>query len=307
MKIIFMGTPHFAAEILQTLYQAGHDICCVYTNPPARSGRGKSLKHSSVYDIANKLSLPTLMPQNFKNQTECQSFAEHQADLAIVVAYGKILPQEILDIPKQGCWNIHASLLPRWRGAAPIQRALMAGDCQTGISIMKMEAGLDTGDVLYKKEIAILSDDTTDSLHDKLMKTGQECILKMLKQEQEFIATPQDKDLVTYAKKIDKAESKIDWQADAIDLDYHIRGLSSFPGAWFEWETQRIKVLFAKAIETTTQLEAGTIIQAEKNTLIIACKKGALQIIRLQKSGKPAVDISEFLNGHKMKQGSKLK
>ncbi|NCX84728.1 MAG: methionyl-tRNA formyltransferase, partial [Rhodobacteraceae bacterium] len=236
MRLVFMGTPDFSVPILDALVDAGHEIVCVYCQPPRPAGRGKKDRPTPVHRRADELGICVRHPLNFKDAADQQAFFDLNADLAVVVAYGLILPQVILDAPQMGCWNIHASLLPRWRGAAPIHRAIMAGDAQTGICIMQMEAGLDTGPVLLRGEMAIDPTDTTASLHDKLASKGADLIVEAIKRDAELTPTPQFEEGVTYAKKIEKAEARVDWSAPAKIVDRQIRALSPFPGAWCEYQ-----------------------------------------------------------------------
>ena len=249
MRIIFMGSPEFSVPILSSIISAGHDVVAVYCQPPRPAGRGKKERLTPVHSRALELGLDVRHPVNFKSKEAVSDFAALKADIAVVVAYGLILPQEILDSVDKGCLNIHASLLPRWRGAAPIHRAIISGDASTGICIMQMDAGLDTGDVLYHKETEILPSDTTAVLHDRLARIGSQCIVDVLKKYAFFEAVPQSDIGIIYASKIDKNESKIDWNKSAIEIDRQIRGLSPFPGAWFDDGEQRIKVLMSEVVE----------------------------------------------------------
>jgi len=233
MRVIFMGTPDFSVPVLNALVNAGHDVVCAYCQPPRPAGRGKKDRPSPVQIRAEALGLPVRHPVSVKSADEQAAFAALEADVAVVVAYGLILPQAVLDAPKRGCLNIHASLLPRWRGAAPIHRAIMAGDAETGVCIMQMEAGLDTGPVLLKKVTAIGADETTAVLHDRLSAMGAEAIVEALGALDDLTPIPQSDEGVTYAAKIDKSEARIDWTKPAVEVDRLIRGLSPFPGAWF--------------------------------------------------------------------------
>ena len=231
MRLIFMGTPDFAVPALQALHEA-HDICAVYTRPPARQARGMAEKKSPVHEAGEKLGLEIFTPDNLSDAKVQAQFAAHKAELAVVVAYGLLLPEEILAAPVHGCWNIHASLLPRWRGAAPIQRAIMAGDKQTGICIMQMQAGLDTGPILWREEMPIGGDEAAGSVHDRLMMLGAKAIVAAIDAMDKLKPQAQSEHGVTYAKKITKAEAQIDWTRSAADLDAHIRGLAPAPAAW---------------------------------------------------------------------------
>ena len=308
MRLIFMGTPDFSVPALNALHDAGHDICAVYTRPPAKKGRGMSETLSPVHECADVLGLDVLTPKNFKSPETVATFASHQADLAVVVAYGLILPESVLSAPEKGCWNIHASLLPRWRGAAPIQRAIMSGDKQTGICIMQMEAGLDTGAVLLRREIDIDHTDTASNLHDRLMELGGDTIVEAINEYENLQPIQQSEAGVTYAQKIDKQESRINWLENANQLDCFIRGLSPFPGAWFDAEGDRIKVLAARPVETLPDVKhkAGEVLDAGNGAPIIACGIGALELVRLQRAGKSAMTGEEFQRGKGLKPGMLL-
>ena len=308
MRLIFMGTPDFSVPALNALHDAGHDICAVYTRPPAKKGRGMSEKLSPVHECAEVLGLDVFTPKNFKSSETVATFASHQADLAVVVAYGLILPESVLSAPEKGCWNIHASLLPRWRGAAPIQRAIMSGDKQTGICIMQMEAGLDTGPVLLRREIDIDHADTASNLHDRLMELGGDTIVEAINEYENLQPIQQSEEGVTYAQKIDKQESRINWLENANQLDCFIRGLSPFPGAWFDAEGDRIKVLAARPVETLPDVKhkAGEVLDAGNGMPVIACGIGVLELVRLQRAGKSAMTGEEFQRGKGLKPGMLL-
>ena len=292
MRIIFMGSPEFSVPILSSIISAGHDVVAVYCQPPRPAGRGKKERLTPVHSRALELGLDVRHPVNFKSKEAVSDFAALKADIAVVVAYGLILPQKILDSVDKGCLDIHASLLPRWRGAAPIHRAIISGDASTGICIMQMDAGLDTGDVLYHKETEILPSDTTAVLHDRLAHIGSQCIVDVLKKYAFLEAVPQSDIGIIYASKIDKNESKIDWNKSAIEIDRQIRGLSPFPGAWFDDGEQRVKVLMSEVVEGSGF--PGEIL----DHATIACQSGALKLTRLQRAGKGAMDIKNFLLGY---------
>lgn len=300
MRIIFMGTPDFSVSVLEALHGAGHEIVAVYSQPPRRAGRGKKARPSPVQKCAEGLGLPVFTPLNFKDESDRAAFAAHSADIAVVVAYGLILPQAVLDMPALGCLNIHASLLPRWRGAAPIQRAIMAGDEKTGVCIMQMEAGLDTGPVIARLETEISAEDTAASLHDTLAEIGSRLIVEVLEVNR-FIAKPQPSEGVTYASKIDKSEAKIDWQQPALTIDRQIRGLSPFPGAWCEMKGERVKILGSVVTEGT-----GLAGEALDDAFTIACGQGAAQLIKLQRAGKGPMDAEAFSRGFPLLKGEKL-
>ena len=291
MRIIFMGTPDFSVPVLDALVDAGHEVAAVYCQPPRPAGRGKKDRPSPVQLRAEALGLEVRHPVSLKGTAEQDAFAALQADIAVVVAYGLILPQAILDAPKAGCLNIHASLLPRWRGAAPIHRAIMAGDRTTGICIMQMEAGLDTGPVLLREETQIGAEETTGALHDRLSRMGAALVVTALTQLDGLIHETQPAAGVTYAAKIDKAEARVDWGQTAVEIDRLIRGLSPFPGAWCEVHGERIKLLGARL--TNGEGAPGQVLGGFR----IACGSGAIEVTQVQRSGKKAMSAKEVLKG----------
>jgi methionyl-tRNA formyltransferase len=266
-------------------------VVAVYSQPPRPAGRGKELRPSPVQACAERLGLPVRHPVSLKGAEAQAEFAALGADVAVVVAYGLILPQAVLDAPRLGCLNIHASLLPRWRGAAPIHRAIMAGDAETGICIMRMEAGLDTGPVLLREATAIGADETTQDLHDRLSPMGARLILQALERLPSLVAEPQSAEGVTYAAKIDKAESRVDWALPAVQVDRLIRGLSPFPGAWCMAEGERVKLLRSRIV--AGKGAPGTVLGG----LVVACGEGAVEITLAQREGKKAQGPEEFLRG----------
>lgn len=286
-----MGTPDFAVPALAALHSAGHDIVCVYSQPPSRSGRGKKLRPSPVHAKAEALGIEVRTPKSLRKEEAQAEFAALQADIAVVAAYGLILPQPILDAPKHGCLNIHASILPRWRGAAPIHRAVMAGDEETGVTIMQMEAGLDTGPMLHIVRTPI-GTKTTGDLTTELAEMGGDAIVEVLSDLSAYPPQAQDDAFAVYAPKIDKAESRIDWSRPAIDIVHHIHGLAPFPGAWFELDGERIKLLLAEMASNSGA--PGEVLDED---LAIACGSGAIRPLRLQRAGKPAMDRDNFLRG----------
>ncbi|OJY33411.1 MAG: methionyl-tRNA formyltransferase [Rhodobacterales bacterium 65-51] len=290
MKVVFMGTPDFSVPVLEAL-AAAHDVVCVYSQPPRPAGRGKKDRPSPVQARAEALGIPVRHPVSLKGAEAQADFAALGADVAVVVAYGLILPQAVLDAPRHGCLNIHASLLPRWRGAAPIHRAIMAGDAETGICIMQMEAGLDTGPVLLREATVIGPEETTGALHDRLSTMGARLILQALDRLTELRPDPQPEDGVTYAAKIDKAEARVDWSAPAAEVDRLIRGLSPFPGAWCEVAGERVKLLGSRLAEG--QGAPGQVLGG----LRIACGSGAVEITLAQREGKRAMAPEDFLRG----------
>ena len=301
MRVIFMGTPDFSVPVLDALVGAGHEITAVYCQPPRPAGRGKQPRPTPVHARAEALGLPVRHPVSLKSPEEQAAFAALEAEIAVVVAYGLILPQAILDAPARGCLNIHASLLPRWRGAAPIHRAIMAGDAQTGICIMQMEAGLDTGPVLLRAATDIGPQETTAQLHDRLSTMGAELIVEALGRLDSLTPEPQPDAGVTYASKIDKAEARIDWTQPADTVDRQIRGLSPFPGAWTEFGGERVKLLASRLGEGQ-----GAPGEALTDRLTIACGSGAVEILRLQRAGKGAQDQDSYLRGRPVPTGTRL-
>ncbi len=301
MRIVFMGTPDFSVPVLQALIDARHEIACVYSQPPRPAGRGKKDRSSPVQERAEAFGLEVRHPVSLKGAEEQAAFAALDADIAVVVAYGLILPQVVLDAPARGCLNIHASLLPRWRGAAPIHRAIMAGDARTGVCIMQMEAGLDTGPVLLREEVEIGTEETTADLHDRLSGLGAAAIVDALARLDDLKPVAQPEDGVTYAAKIDKAEARIDWTRPAVEVDRLIRGLSPFPGAWFEMGGQRVKVLGSGLAEG--EGAPGEVLDAD---LRVACGSGAVRLTRLQRAGKAAQDAGAFQSGAQIAQGTLL-
>lgn len=292
MRLVFMGTPEFSVPILDAL-AAHHDVICAYSQPPRPAGRGKQDRPSPVQARAMALGIPTRHPTNLRTAQALADFAALRADIAVVVAYGLILPQAILDVPTKGCLNIHASLLPRWRGAAPIHRAIMAGDTETGICIMQMEAGLDTGPVMMRQTMAIDAEDTTADLHDRLAGLAADLILKAL--DTLPAPVPQPAEGVTYASKIDKAEARIDWHRPAVDVDRLIRGLSPFPGAWCDVGGERVKLLRSRL--AAGQGAAGAVLNKGPEQVVIACGTGAIAVTLAQREAKKPMQIADFMRG----------
>lgn len=291
MKIVFMGTPEFSVPVLHAL-AARHEIVAVYTQPPRPAGRGKADRPSPVHQAALALGLPVRHPARLKEAADQAAFAALHADVAVVVAYGLILPQAVLDAPRLGCLNIHASLLPRWRGAAPIHRAIMAGDRHTGICIMQMEAGLDTGPVLLRQETEIAAQETTAELHDRLSDMGAALIVEALEQLPRLTPKPQPDEGVTYATKIDKAEARVDFTQSAETVDRLIRGLSPFPGAWVPVAGERVKLLRSRVADGSGA--PGQVLHG----FTIACGTGAVEVLMAQREGKrpmPALDVLKGL------------
>ncbi len=299
MRMIFMGTPDFAAAALARLADV-HNVICVYTQPPRPAGRGQANRPSAVQQWAEKRGILVRSPKSLKAPDAQKEFADLKADVAVVAAYGLILPQAILDAPKLGCINIHASLLPRWRGAAPIQRAIMAGDATTGVTIMQMDAGLDTGAMLASRAVPITDHTTAGELHDTLAALGGELILDVLASGT-LKPTAQPSDDVTYAAKIDKAEAKVNFSCDAKTVVRQIHGLSPFPGAWIELAGERIKLLRAEVASGRGQ--PGEIITPD---FVIACAEGAIQPSLVQRAGRSAMSVGDFLRGFTLPQHTRL-
>lgn len=301
MRVVFMGTPEFSVPVLEALVGAGHEVVAVYCQPPRPAGRGKKDRQTPVHARAAEMGLEVRHPVSLKGADEQAAFAALQADVAVVVAYGLILPQPVLDAPRFGCLNIHASLLPRWRGAAPIHRAVMAGDAETGVCIMQMEAGLDTGPVLLRQATPIGGEETTAQLHDRLSALGAELIVEALARLPDLVAERQPEEGVTYAHKIDKSEARIDWSAPAVEVDRKIRGMSPFPGAWCEMGGERLKLLSSRLAEG-----AGAPGKVLNGALTVACGDGSIEILSLQRAGKGAQDRETFLRGWPIPAGTVL-
>ena len=299
MRIVFMGTPDFSVPILTAIIGQGYDVVAVYSQPPRPAGRrGLELTKSPVHEKAEQFGIPVFTPKSLKGAEEQEVFASLEADVAIVVAYGLLLPKAILDAPRRGCYNGHASLLPRWRGAAPIQRAIMSGDNETGMMIMKMDEGLDTGPVAMAEKVAITPDMTAGELHDRLSMIGADLMVRALGalERESLTLQPQAEEGVTYAAKIDKAEARIDWSKPARDVHNAIRGLAPFPGAWCEMEingaVERVKLQRSTLGEGSGA--AGTVLD---DRLTVACGEGAVRLVTLQRSGGKSLPAQEFLRG----------
>lgn len=308
MRIVFMGTPDFAVPTLDRLHADGHTIAAVYTRAPARAGRGMALKLSPVHARAEALGLPVLTPTTLKSEEAAETFAGHGADVAVVVAYGMLLPQRILDLPRFGCLNLHGSLLPRWRGAAPIQRAVMAGDAESGVGVMRMEAGLDTGPVAMEARLAITEGMTAGELHDALMPLGADLMGRAIRalERDGLTFTPQGEAGVVYAHKITNEEARIDWSRPAAEVARHINGLSPFPGAYVEADLgkglERVKVLRAVTAEGASA--PGTLLDAAG---MVACGTGAVRLLELRRAGKGGTASGEaFLRGARLAAGARL-
>jgi methionyl-tRNA formyltransferase len=301
LRLAIMGTPDFATPSLAELIAAGHEIACVYTQPPRPKGRGLAEGKSPVHKLAESAGLQVRTPRSLKDAHEQSAFAELKLDAAIVVAYGLILPAAVLEAPRLGCFNLHGSLLPRWRGAAPIQRAIMAGDPETGVMVMRMEEGLDTGPVLMTERVAIARK-TYGELHDELARVGADLLGRALVELEKggLAEQPQDRNGITYARKIEKAEARIDWKRSARELDWLIRGLSPSPGAWFEAKGERIKVLLAEPVSGSGA--PGEVL----SPLVVACSDRALKLVTVQRAGRAPMDADSFLRGFPLQKGERL-
>lgn len=300
MRVVFMGTPDFAVPAMAALIDAGHEIACAYSQPPRPAGRGHAEKRSSVQAFAQSKGLPVRYPVSLKGAGAHADFAGLDADVAVVAAYGLILPKEILEAPRVGCINIHASLLPRWRGAAPIQRAILAGDTETGITIMQMDEGLDTGPMLAVESVPINNGMTASALHDILADIGGRLIVDVLSGDLPP-AVPQPDEGITYASKLDRVEGRIDWTQDAADLGRRVRALNPWPGVWCERNGQRLRILSATPSEGNDV--PGTVIAGP---LTVACGDGALKVERVQRAGKSAMPAEDYVRGNPAPVGTVL-
>jgi len=304
LRLAFMGTPEFARVSLAALIAAGHDIACVYSQPPRPAGRGQRARPSPVQALAEEQRLPVRTPVNLRAPAEQAYFAGLGLDAAVVAAYGLILPRAILEAPRRGCLNIHASLLPRWRGAAPIQQAILAGDSETGITIMQMDEGLDTGPILLAERLAISPADTGANLHDRLASLGARLIVDALERLSagRLAASPQPSSGATYAAKLTREDGRLDWRRPASDLARRVRALSPWPGAWCEMGRERMKVLAAEPVST-----GGPPGRLLDDRLTIACGEGALRLLTVQRPGKAPLEAAEFLRGFKLVPGTVLR
>ncbi len=300
MRLIFAGTPDFAAHHLKVLIESDHQIVGVYTQPDRPAGRGKKLVASPVKQLAEQHQLPVFQPPSLKELDQQQQLAALNADVMVVVAYGLLLPQAVLDAPRCGCINVHASLLPRWRGAAPIQRAIAAGDTESGITIMQMDIGLDTGDMLIKTHCDISPEDTGGSLHDKLQAQGGPALIEALTQIEQQTLQPQKQDdsLANYASKLSKQEAEINWSLTAAQLNDQIRAFIPFPVAYFNLGKDRVRVWEATVVQQDHGRAPGTIISADNDGIVVACGDQSLRLSQLQLPGKKALPVKDILNGH---------
>jgi methionyl-tRNA formyltransferase len=309
MRVVFMGTPEFAVPTLAGILAAGHEVVAVYTQPPRPAGRGMAERKSPVHLLAERHGLPVLAPATLKSEAEARTFAAHRADVGIVVAYGLILPKPVLAAPREGCLNLHASALPRWRGAAPIQRTIIAGDAETAATVMRMDASLDTGPVCRMEPVSIGPDATAGELHDILAERGAALMVRALGELEQgrLDCTPQPADGVTYAAKIDKGETRIDFAKPAHEVHNRVRGLSPAPGAWFEaaheGRNERVKLLRTQLVAHTGSAPPGTILN---DALTIACDGGAVRMLEVQRSGRKPMTAAEFLRGLPLRPGTRL-
>ncbi len=306
LRIIFMGSPDFAVPTMQALMDAGHDIVCVYAQPPRPAGRGQKERLCPVHAAALDAAIEVRTPKDLKSSEDQAAFAAIDADVAVVVAYGLLLPIEILNAPRLGCINVHASLLPRWRGAAPIQRAILAGDTQAGVCIMAMEAGLDTGPVYLRRAVSLDPDMTGGLLHDTLCDIGAQACVEALGGIADGTLQPvaQSQDGVTYARKLNPSEAQLDWSLDCAELERAVRAFDPWPGTWFEHNGERVKVLAAQADMTGhVRAEPGTVLDGRP---AIACGSGALVLQRLQRAGRKAQNADEFMRGYELAVGTIL-
>lgn len=297
-RIIFAGTPEFAVPSLQALLDSQHTVCAVYTQPDRPAGRGRKLTSSPVKQLAVAHDIPVYQPVSLRKPDPQQELHALQADLMVVAAYGLILPQAVLESPRYGCVNVHASLLPRWRGAAPIQRALLAGDAATGITLMQMDIGLDTGAMLAKSECPILAADTGGSLHDKLALIGAQLLTQHIDDIENMSATVQDESLVTYAHKLEKSEAILDWQQTAIALARTVRAFNPFPIAQTELAGQTLRIWAAQPIDSKIDSPPGSIVQVARDGIDIATGEGILRLLTIQRAGGKAISVADFLNAH---------
>ena len=298
-KIIYAGTPDFAVPPLAALLEAGYAVCAVYTQPDRPAGRGRKPQASPVKTLALAEQIPVYQPLSLRDPEAQATLAAHQADLLVVAAYGLILPQIVLDTPRHGCVNIHASLLPRWRGAAPIHRALLAGDQLTGITLMQMEAGLDTGPMLLKRECPILASDTAQSLHDRLAALGAQTLLDGLQHWDNLLPVPQDHAAACYAHKLEKSEAELDWQQPALQLERQVRAFNPWPVAQTTLRGLTLRIWAATALpEAHTSAAPGSLVGADKTGILVSTGAGLLRVQQLQQAGKKVLAASEFLNAH---------
>jgi methionyl-tRNA formyltransferase len=307
LRVVFMGTPEFSVPMLAEIIGAGHQLVAAYSQPPRPAGRGNQERKSPIQVYAEAAGVPVFTPKSLRNAEAQTVFASHHADVAVVVAYGLILPKIVLATPQLGCLNMHASSLPRWRGAAPIQRAIMAGDTSTACMVMQMDEGLDTGSICLAEQVAIPADMTAGQLHDELSRRGASLMVRALAAlaRGSLKGTPQPPEGITYAAKIDKAEAHIDFTKSTAEVHNHIRALSPVPGAWFEVNGERIKVLLTASGLTGIQVTPGSVIHSGED-LLIGCADGAIRLIELQRAGKKPMRAQDFTRGFALPTGTRL-
>jgi methionyl-tRNA formyltransferase len=302
LRVIYAGTPEFAVPALQALIDSDHEVVAVYTQPDRPAGRGRKLRASPVKELALRCEIPVEQPASLKNAEAQQQLTDYQADVMIVAAYGLILPQAVLDTPSMGCINIHGSLLPRWRGAAPIHRAILDGDTETGVTIMQMNAGLDTGDMLLKKQVPITNQSTTAEIHDQLAEVGAQALVETLDGLTSGTITPekQDDSLANYAEKLSKDEAKIDWSRSATEISRQVRAFNPWPVAQTPYEGQNIRIWMAHAIEGNSPATPGTAVAESNEGIDIATGSGLLRVTQLQMPGGKPMSVQDFLNGRSL-------
>ena len=308
MRVIFMGTPDFAVDTLQALYEAGHEICLVVTQPDRPVGRGKSIRFSPVKEEALELGIPVYQPEKIKREECVEELRKYRADVIVVVAFGQILSKAILELTPYGCINVHASLLPKYRGAAPIQWAILNGEKETGVTTMQMDEGLDTGDMILKTVIPILPDETGDSLHEKLAASGAALCVETLEALEDGTALfePQGETTTDYAKMLTKEMGKIDWTRPAVELERLIRGMNSWPGAYTDWQGKSMKIWRAEVLEQNTDAAPGTVTRVDKNAFAVQSGEGQLFVKELQLPGKKRMETGDFLRGNHLQEGIAL-
>lgn len=308
MDIVYMGTPDFAVPALEKLIEAGHKITAVVTQPDRQRGRGKEILYSPVKECALKYDIPVLQPEKIKSPEAVERLRTYQADIFVAAAFGQILSKEILDMPRYGCVNIHASLLPRYRGAAPIQWAVINGEEKTGVTIMQMDEGLDTGDIITQREVLIAQEETGESLFEKLSVLGADLLVETLEmiRRQDVVKRKQDTSLSTYARMLKKEDGRIDWCRTSKQIEQQIRGMNSWPSAYTVWNGKTLKIWKAQWNQSVHAYAPGTILAVEKESVTVACGEGMIRILELQMEGKKRMSVKDFLLGYHMEEGGRL-